>query len=447
MFWASLGNGQTKRDLQSAKQSIVDLNSKLSALENKLKALDRSMAIIEFDPSGTILNANDNFLSTLGYRLDEIIGKHHRIFLRASEQSTPEYSNFWRRLQSGEFFSGEFPRVNKSGQEVWIQATYNPVFDELGRVVKVVKLASDITMAKKTQVALNSQAEAVSRCFAVIEFKLDGTIVQANKNFLDALGYDLSEITGRHHRIFVTDDFARSPEYAVFWKNLNQGRYQSGEFHRVGKGGRSVHIQASYNPIFGINGEITAVIKYASDITQAVIARDRTSVVSNSVSASVMQMTQTINEINSNVLSTATLAKDAETLARTTTDSVRKLDEGSRTIEKVIEVIRDLADQTNLLALNATIESARAGEAGRGFAVVASEVKDLAKHTAQATQNIEATVNMIQNSINEVVDYVNQISSGVSNVSNNMTVISAAVEEQSVTMSSIADTALELQQC
>ncbi|XZE19719.1 methyl-accepting chemotaxis protein [Pirellulaceae bacterium SH449] len=403
------------------------------------------MAIIEFDINGTILSANENFLATVGYSLDEIVGKHHRMFLRSEDARSSEYATFWSKLRSGEFFSGQFLRVNKRGEQVWIQATYNPVFGEDGQVKSIVKFASDVTEQKREWASLTSQLEAVNRCFAVIEFEVDGTIIRANDNFLDTVGYSMSEIQGKHHSMFAEASWRNSPEYSEFWRSLGRGEHHAGEYKRVGKGGKEVYIQASYNPVFGLNGEITSVIKFATNVTEAVVNRKTTTSVAHSVASSVSQMTQTIQEISGNVSSTASLAQDAENLASTAKTTVEQLDEQSRSIGKVVETIRELAEQTNLLALNATIESARAGEAGRGFAVVASEVKELAKQTAKATQSIEQTVQLIQGSIKGVVGSAEQISNSVASVSQNMVVISAAVEEQSVTMRSLADTAQELQ--
>lgn len=421
-----------------------EIEKENSSLHSQLDAISRSMAVITFDPTGIIVDANENFLSVVGYSLNEVVGKHHRIFLREKDSTSAEYSKFWSRLRNGEFIADEFPRLTKSKDEIWIQATYNPIFDKDNKVERVIKYASNVTESKMKWAALNSQAQAVDRCFAVIEFKLDGTIIRANQNFLNALGYAQHEIVGQHHRMFVTESVMRSKEYADFWLALNQGRYHQGEFHRVGKGGRDVYIQASYNPIFGINREITSIIKYATDITPSVLARQRIATVSDSVASSVSEMTQSIVEMSRNVSSTAGLAKDVESLASDTNSNVLKLGESSKTIGKVIELIRDLADQTNLLALNASIESARAGDAGRGFSVVAGEVKALARQTGVATQRIQDTVEVIQNSINEVVEAVNKISDGVSHVSSNMTTVSAAVEQQSATMNTIADTAQHL---
>lgn len=233
-----------------------------------LKALNRSQAVIEFTPSGNILTANDNFLRVMGYNLEEIQGQHHRLFVDAKEASSPEYKRFWQRLSAGEYISDEFRRVDKSGEDIWIQASYNPVMNQQGEVVKVVKFATDITESKLKRAELEGRAKAISRAQAVIEFELDGTIITANDNFLSTLGYRLEEIKGQHHRMFVAPEEAASPEYTVFWQRLSQGEYNSGQYKRIGKNGAEIWIQASYNPIFDMNGDPVKVVKYAIDITE-----------------------------------------------------------------------------------------------------------------------------------------------------------------------------------
>ena len=290
----------------------------------------------------------------------------------------------------------------------------------------------------------SAQLTALHRSMAVIEFDADGKIPTANQNFLDTLGYALQDIQGNQHRMFVGEKTANSAESQRFWRRLRDGEFLGGEYLRFGKGGREVWIQATYNPMFDANGRISRVVKFASDITAAYESRQQVSVVSDSISDSVSQFSQTITEISSNVNRTASLSEEAKEIAISTCDAVKNLDQSSRVIGKIVEVIQELADQTNLLALNATIESARAGEAGRGFAVVASAVKDLAKQTAAATKNIESSVRDIQQNIAGVVTSTETISKSVSEVSVNMTTIAAAVEEQSVTMSSISRTADEL---
>jgi len=297
---------------------------------------------------------------------------------------------------------------------------------------------------KASEASMRSRIDAMSRSAAVIEFELDGTIVNANENFLSLLGYTLGEVQGKHHSMFVNEAARRSPEYRDFWSKLNRGDFQTGVYNRITKSGREVWIQASYNPMFDANGRISRVVKFASDITAAYESRQQVTVVSDSISDSVSQFSQTITEISSNVNRTTSLSEEAKEIAISTCDAVKNLDQSSRVLGKIVEVIQELADQTNLLALNATIESARAGEAGRGFAVVASAVKDLAKQTAAATKNIESSVRDIQQNIAGVVTSTETISKSVSEVSVNMTTIAAAVEEQSVTMSSISRTADEL---
>lgn len=409
-----------------------------------LLAVDRSMAIVQFDPNGTIVNANEIFLRTVGYSLQEVVGQHHRMFLTDEYAESQEYRTFWEQLKHGIPASGEFLRRARSGKQVWIQAIYHPIVDANGVVQRIIKYASDVTTEKQQLTTLVNQISAVSRCFAVIEFKLDGTILNANPNFLNAMGYTLDEIVGRHHRIFMPEDQANSSLYKIFWDELNKGIYHSGEFHRVSKDGKDVYILASYNPIFGLNGEITSVVKYAINITPSVLAREKTTIVAQSVAASVTQMDQTIRDIASKVASTAELAVVAKDTASDACEGANELFLASKRIGEIVEVIRDLADQTNLLALNATIESARAGEAGRGFAVVADEVKVLARQTSGATESIESTVKAIQASITKFAASVNQISGGVSQVSENMNVIAYSIKEQSTTTSAIAGIAKSL---
>ncbi len=241
---------------------------KLSDYEGQVNAICRSQAVIEFEPDGTILNANGNFLNAVGYKLEEIKGKHHSLFVDANYKSSSEYQSFWQDLACGKFFSGEFKRVNKQGKEFWIQASYNPIFDPDGKPFKVVKYASDITAQKVQNADSTGQIEAIGKSQAVIEFNMDGTIIDANKNFLNAVGYTLDEIKGQHHRMFVTPSYGASHEYKKFWEKLNKGEYDSGEYMRVTKSGKEIWIQASYNPILDLNGSPVKVVKYASDITE-----------------------------------------------------------------------------------------------------------------------------------------------------------------------------------
>ena len=245
-------------------------NPKQSKSSNDLivDALNKSLAVIEFEPNGQIITANSNFLSAMGYRLEEVQGQHHSLFVDPDEAQSNDYKNFWQRLRNGEFISDEFKRNAKGNKEVWIQATYNPIVDESGQILKVVKFATDITKQKLVTAEAAGQINAISKSQAVIEFNLDGTIIDANDNFLNTLGYQLNEIKGKHHRLFVEPEYANSNEYKAFWDKLAQGEFDSGEYLRIGKQGQEVWIQASYNPIYDMNGNPFKVIKYASDITE-----------------------------------------------------------------------------------------------------------------------------------------------------------------------------------
>ena len=410
----------------------------LHDLRGIYSALDKSQAIIEFEPDGTILGANSNFLQCTGYTESEIVGQHHRMFCDSQYTQSPEYAEFWQSLARGEFKSSEYRRFAKGSKEIWIQATYNPVHDESGRVVKVVKFAVDIT-AKKT-----AAVDAINKTQATIEFKPDGTIVTANDNFCQAMGYSLSEIQGQHHRMFCDPTWAASEEYRQFWRALGKGQFQQGEYQRFGRGKKEVWIQATYNPEFDASGNVERVVKYATDITEAVQNRGRTATVGNSIARNVQEMEQALQEISTSVSKNASLASQASRNANTAADMVEKLNANSDSIGTVVSLIKDLAEQTNLLALNATIEAARAGESGKGFAVVASEVKGLANQTAQATGSIGQSIQEIQENIVAVVDSIKEITTGVTEVSSNTNTVAAAVEEQTVLMSGLSSTANEL---
>ncbi len=403
-----------------------------------MAALHRSQAIIEFSPAGDILGANENFLSTLGYTAEEIIGRHHRIFVDPVEVASTRYREFWEALGRAEFQSGEFRRLAKNGDEVWIQATYNPVVDDDGRVVRIIKFASDITEQKKVQ------REIQGRTQGIIEFSPDGVILKANELFLAAVGYSLSEIQGEHHRIFMPPGEADTPEYQRFWPALARGELKQGEFRRVDSQGRDHWLYGAYNPVLDRNGTVIRVVKNVTDITDQVLARLEADEVGNQIAESVSQMTAAIGEITSTTTDTANLAQEAESNAGAAADKVGGLDSASATIGDVLGVIQRLSDQTNLLALNATIEAARAGDAGQGFAVVANEVKLLATQTSDAASDIGASIGEIQGEIAGVVDVIEAIATSITRVSDMTTTVASALEEQSSLASGINGSAARL---
>lgn len=239
-------------------------------LEGVYGALNRVQAVIEFELDGTIIHANENFLSTLGYTLDEVVGKHHRMFCEASFANSAEYRHFWDRLGRGEFEQAEYKRLAKNGREVWISASYNPVFDNDGKPYKVIKFANDVTAERLRNAEYQSLVAAIGKAQAVIEFDMGGHVLTANDNFLAVMGYELSDIKGEHHRVFCEDDYAASVEYRKFWQKLNRGEFDSGRYKRVGNNGKVIWIQATYNPILDLNGKPYKVVKFASDITEQV---------------------------------------------------------------------------------------------------------------------------------------------------------------------------------
>ncbi|MGB5727487.1 MAG: PAS domain S-box protein [Thiogranum sp.] len=237
------------------------------------QALDRVQAIIEFDLDGTVVSANENFLSIFGYELDEVVGKHHRMFCDPDYVESDAYARFWEKLGRGEYHAAEFKRLAKGGKAIWLRASYNPVFDKDGKPVRVVKFATDITASKLQIAEFEGKVRAIERAQAVIEFELDGTVITANENFLRIFGYSLDEIVGKHHRIFCDPGYAESLEYAQFWQKLGRGEYDADEFKRINKDGAEIWLQASYNPIFDMEGRPLKVVKFASDITLEVQKR------------------------------------------------------------------------------------------------------------------------------------------------------------------------------
>ena len=259
-----------RRELETVKKQKDQLEQEVAG---QLTAIDKSQAVIEFEMDGTIITANENFLEPLGYTLEEIQGRHHSMFVEPEVRDSAEYKEFWTRLNRGEYTTGEYKRVGKHGQEVWIQGSYNPIRDKQGQPFKVVKYATDVSEQKLKNADFESQLAAIRKSQAVIEFNMDGTILTANDLFLQAMGYTLEDIQGRHHSMFVEPEVRESPEYKEFWARLNRGEYTQGEYQRVGKGGKQAWIQGSYNPIFDLNGRPYKVVKYATDITKEVVSR------------------------------------------------------------------------------------------------------------------------------------------------------------------------------
>jgi len=360
---------------------------RLADLEGQLAAVGRYNAVIEFDLDGTIRTANENFLKTVGYTLAEIRGQHHRMFVDPAHRESAEYRAFWQRLGQGQFDSGEYKRFGKGGREIWLQATYNPIFDALGRPFKVVKYASDITASMLRRASGAGQLAAIDKAQAVIEFELDGTIRTANENFLRTVGYSLDAIVGKHHSMFVTPAERESPEYRAFWEKLARGEYDAGQYKRVASDGREVWLQASYNPILDSTGKPLHVIKYATDITEQVsFAHHLRSAVAETKSAVEAaangDLTRRIN-LAGKTGELKTLSEGVNSLIDLLSSIIRQI----RTTAGEVRVgVEEISDGNSNLSQRTSEQAASLEETAASMEEMAQTVKQTADNASQANQ-------------------------------------------------------------
>lgn len=427
--------------------------------EGRIQAINRVQAVIEFDLTGRVLTANNNFLATFGYTLDEVVGQHHRMFCDQDYIRSQDYLAFWDRLGRGEFDAGEYRRIAKSGEEVWIQASYNPILDAAGRPVKIVKFATDITGTRRATQEAQGKLEAIGRSQGVIEFDMQGNILDVNANFLRAVGYTMPEVRGRHHSMFCTDEFSRSREYRDFWADLNEGQFKSGRFQRRGKRDVDVWIQATYNPILGLDGKPYKVVKFAMEVTTQVTREQSIANNVGAISGVMDGLAGSINSIAEGTQRSTHLAsqtqreaEDGSKLLKRSRESIIAIQESSKDITEIIDTISEIAGQTHLLAFNAAIEAARAGEHGAGFSVVAEEVRKLAEKSARATREISKLINVTVNRVDEggrlsqqVEDAFTRIERCVDDTTRSIEQISAATKEQASATQNVTGLLLDLQ--
>jgi len=392
--------GKTKK----LQKESAELSAELQPLKDKFNALSNSMALIEFTLDGTIVAANENFSRVVGYRGSEIVGKHHSCLCERNYVNTPEYADFWARLKQGESFSGKFRRLRNNGETIWLEATYFPVADNTGRIVKVLKIASDVTEHVNEARHQEALVKAINRSMAVIEFDMEGRILCANSNFLNLMGYSFEEIRGKHHRIFCDSGYSSSSNYQQFWSKLNQGAFFSGTYSRLTKNGREVWLEASYNPILDETGKPYCVIKFATDVTANVKRMEAEKANANTA----YQISLETEALSSNgegiILHTIEKMRALSQQVGSSGGQVQRLGDQTAQISFIVKTIKDIADQTNLLALNAAIEAARAGDSGRGFAVVADEVRSLAERTSKSTAEISSMISNIQRETEAVIE-------------------------------------------
>jgi methyl-accepting chemotaxis protein len=434
---------------------ITEQIVKQQELEGQMSAINSAMAYIEFTPQGDVIKANELFLKTTGYQLSEIENKHHRMFCDRNYANSREYAAFWENLRRGIVQVGEFKRVNKNGEDVWLQANYTPVMDDKGNVIKVIKLASDITEQKRRNIDYQGQLEAIGRSNAVVEFDMNGIVVNANENFLKVVGYSFNEIKGKHHRMFVDAEYAKSQEYRSFWETLNTGQYFVGTYTRINKYGDEIFIQASYNPILDETGKPTKVVKYALDMTEVIrvikamskgdlAVRCNTAVDNGGLTAEINKTLDNLNFVLQNISqgsdvvakssdllqkktdemkrNTAEVATAISQMAKGAQDQASRTDESSKLITHVMTSANDMEKKANLInkAAEKGLESSNQGM--KTIKVLVNNmtgIKDSAGQTSQSISVLTKRTEEIGRTLNVITDIASQT---------NLLALNAAIE-------------------